>query len=86
MTEDKQPDGEGKKVHTGGGSYVGDSVTTGGGDFVGRDKVIQFGRSLRDEQYKLVVNWEKNKKKPRLRGFDLTKQDFDIPLEKRRES
>jgi hypothetical protein len=42
--EKKDKEGEGKRVDTGGGAYIGGSVTvSGGGDFVGRDQVKQVG-------------------------------------------
>lgn len=61
-------------VDTGGGAFVDKNVDTGGGTFVGRDYVT-LGKNKRDEQYDIVLNWEKLGK-PLLRNFDLTLQDL----------
>jgi len=59
-------------INTSGGAVVGNNVNTGGGDFAGRN-LIKLGKEKRDEQYTIVLNWDK---KTRLRGFDLSGREL----------
>lgn len=64
------------EINTGGGAVVGKDVTTG--SFVGRDQFngpVTLGKDKRDEQYEIVLNWEKLGK-PLLREFDLAGRDL----------
>ena len=56
---------DGRTITTSGATPVGKDVTTGGGDFIGRDK-ITLSKDKQDEQYEIVLNWEKHGK-PQLR-------------------
>jgi len=63
-----------KAISISGGVSVGKDVSTGGGDFIGRDK-IALGKDKRDEQYEIMLDWEKHGKQS-LRGFDLSGRDL----------
>lgn len=43
MLSSPSPDPDGKRIETGGGSYIEQGVSTSGGDFVNRDKIVYQG-------------------------------------------
>lgn len=67
-----------QELNTSGGASVGNDINAGR-DFVGRDQInadtIALGKDRRDEQYEIVLRWEKYGK-PRLREFDLAGRDL----------